>query len=259
MKILCMADFHGRCPDISGLGFDAIIAAGDFMEFSKLRRIIFGAWDKGRKDWWNVVERRELAAIVEKVVESGKRVASYLSGFGKSVFSIPGNTDLCWRKDFEEISERYGDIVGSLEDIQGKVVDWNGIRIAGYGGTYDDEPKLGDDIKKRVEDIAEMLEREMEHGVDILVSHAPPRGTTLSLSPKGMDFGSGKVREWIERFSPVFSISGHVHEAMGEERIGKTTVINTGPAYDGNAVIIERDGDGWQHKRIKIGRVLKFY
>ena len=40
--------------------------------------------------------------------------------------------------------------------------------------------------------------------------------------------GSKAVREAIERYQPVLSLHGHIHEARGNARVGKTLCINPG-------------------------------
>jgi Icc-related predicted phosphoesterase len=57
----------------------------------------------------------------------------------------------------------------------------------------------------------------------------------------GLHAGSVAVRRFIEERKPLFSVSGHIHEAQGVDRIGDTVVINTGPALAGNYAEIAVD------------------
>ncbi len=43
--------------------------------------------------------------------------------------------------------------------------------------------------------------------------------------------GSTAVRQFIERVQPMLSLHGHIHEAPGHVRIGKTLAINAGSEY----------------------------
>ena len=76
--------------------------------------------------------------------------------------------------------------------------------------------------------------------------HVPPKDTTLdqamaldddfrpvikSGSPVITGVGSSAVREAIEKYQPVMSLHGHIHESRGEARIGKTLAINPGSEY----------------------------
>jgi Icc-related predicted phosphoesterase len=43
--------------------------------------------------------------------------------------------------------------------------------------------------------------------------------------------GSTAVRELIERYQPILSLHGHVHESRGATHIGRTLCINPGSDY----------------------------
>jgi Icc-related predicted phosphoesterase len=43
--------------------------------------------------------------------------------------------------------------------------------------------------------------------------------------------GSSAVREALERYQPMLSLHGHIHESRGEARIGRTLAINPGSEY----------------------------
>jgi Icc-related predicted phosphoesterase len=46
--------------------------------------------------------------------------------------------------------------------------------------------------------------------------------------------------------APKFTavVCGHIHEARGISHMGKTVIVNPGPASIGNAAILERDEKG---------------
>ena len=50
-------------------------------------------------------------------------------------------------------------------------------------------------------------------------------------SPVITGVGSSAVREAIEKFQPIMSLHGHIHESRGEAKIGKTLAINPGSEY----------------------------
>jgi Icc-related predicted phosphoesterase len=57
--------------------------------------------------------------------------------------------------------------------------------------------------------------------------------------------GSTAVREAIERYQPVLSLHGHIHESRGNTRIGKTLCINPGSSYEQGELlgaVIDLDG-----------------
>ncbi|MCU0828230.1 MAG: metallophosphoesterase family protein [Tabrizicola sp.] len=65
--------------------------------------------------------------------------------------------------------------------------------------------------------------------VDILVTHAPPKGVA-DVSSTGRSLGSEAIRAAIETLQPRYCLCGHIHDSWGKRgRIGVTEVINLGP------------------------------
>lgn len=75
--------------------------------------------------------------------------------------------------------------------------------------------------------------------------HVPPYASTLDdapeltadLRPKRagnavVPVGSRAVRQLIEQHQPVLALCGHIHEARGSVRLGRTLCINPGSAYE---------------------------
>src|SRR5438046_9126929 len=74
--------------------------------------------------------------------------------------------------------------------------------------------------------------------------HPPPYGTALDEAP-ALDenlrplhggralrhVGSTAVREAIDKYQPMLSLHGHIHEGKGITRVGKTLAINHGSAH----------------------------
>jgi Icc-related predicted phosphoesterase len=58
-------------------------------------------------------------------------------------------------------------------------------------------------------------------------SVSPPR----PIAGEEIAAGSTAVRAAIERFGPVVSLHGHIHEARGVQRLGETTCVNPGSEY----------------------------
>lgn len=67
----------------------------------------------------------------------------------------------------------------------------------------------------------------------ILVSHTPPFRTTTDRLRNGKPVGSTAIRRFIEEQQPDLCIVGHIHEAKGIDRIGKTAIYNPGMFRDG--------------------------
>lgn len=74
----------------------------------------------------------------------------------------------------------------------------------------------------------------------ILVSHCPPKNTVCDQIGE-MHVGSDAVREFIEKQQPDLCLCGHIHEARGTDKIGKTLVINPGRLADGGYVLLSHE------------------
>jgi Icc-related predicted phosphoesterase len=48
--------------------------------------------------------------------------------------------------------------------------------------------------------------------------------------------GSTAVRDAIERYQPIVSLHGHVHESAGFRRLGRTMAVNPGSDYGTGAL-----------------------
>jgi uncharacterized protein len=164
-----------------------------------------------------------------------------LEGTGIECFVCPGNDD---QMDIDPVIERARHV--SL--AEGRVVDLDGFQMASTGWsnitpwkTYreEDEPDLAERIERCAAQVTAPAER------TIFSLHCPPYGSGLDDAPEltedmslkhaghaPVPCGSTAVREAIERHQPVLSLHGHIHEARGHARIGKTLCINPGSSYE---------------------------
>ena len=62
-------------------------------------------------------------------------------------------------------------------------------------------------------------------GVDILITHTPPRGI-LDRSSRGLSFGCPELASQLQRISPKVHCFGHVHASAGQTMRGQTLFIN---------------------------------
>jgi hypothetical protein len=74
----------------------------------------------------------------------------------------------------------------------------------------------------------------------------------ISRSFKGIELGVKATRNAIIEFKPLLSVSGHVHESKGMEKIGGVECINIGPLRDGYCLLVdEKEGRiTWMEKKI---------
>ena len=98
-------------------------------------------------------------------------------------------------------------------------------------------------------ELAERIDRALAATDDpettIFNFHAPPYGSQLDNAPalnEDLSYvsggqairpvGSTSVHDAIERFQPLLSLHGHIHESKGSARIGKTLALNPGSSYE---------------------------
>lgn len=86
--------------------------------------------------------------------------------------------------------------------------------------------------------LAESWRRARQWPKTVLISHNPPKDTVCDALPDGVHVGSTAVREFIEEHQPDICICGHIHEARGLDRIGRTVVVNPGNFAAGGYVVL---------------------
>jgi len=200
---------------------------------------------------WHALFDQHMIATVERWMTMAD---DKLRGTGIRCFVCPGNDDQLEIDAVVEAAE-------VVELGEGRVMDIDGFQLASSGwanrtpwDTYreEDEPDLGVRIERMLEEVTAPPER------TIFSLHCPPYGTGLDDAPqltKDMDLkdagrapvpvGSTAVREAIERHQPALSLHGHIHEARGTTRLGRTLCINPGSSYEQGQLlgaVIDVDG-----------------
>ena len=122
-----------------------------------------------------------------------RKVFSLVDG---EMYFVLGNVD-------EPIAAKVAAEFENIHFLDNEIVDVDGIKLLGINTEYD--PK---------EDF------------DILLVHYPPYGF-VDKSVFGEHMGSKFVLNLIKRYQPRYCICGHIHEAYGRTKIGKTIAINT--------------------------------
>jgi Icc-related predicted phosphoesterase len=185
------------------------------------------------------------AACFQEVMLGGverwmNMAAEKLRGTGVRVFVCPGNDDemevdeVVRRSDFVELGE------GRTVDIAGFAMISTGWSNPTPWKTHreDSEEELGARIDGMASQISDMSRA-------IFNLHCPPYRSGLDEAP-AIDadlkllhggralrpVGSTAVRAAIERYQPLLSLHGHIHESKGAIKIGRTLSINPGSAYE---------------------------
>ena len=123
------------------------------------------------------------------------------------------------------------------EDIDGRLVAWNGVRIMGLGGCmkYHEGPHQYTEaqMKRRIGRLRRAVKK--AGGVDIVITHAPPRGYGDLDDPAHRGFESfvGLINE----FHPKLFLHGHTHlryehSLSRELALGDTRIINVSERFE---------------------------
>ncbi|MFA5303658.1 MAG: metallophosphoesterase [Candidatus Nanoarchaeia archaeon] len=192
MKILFFSDIHG--------------------DLVALRKII-----KKSKEAELVVCAGDLSAGGENLQSLIDELANIKN---KKILIIPGNNET--PEMIDESIDDYENIISIHEDVyQDKNLNFLGIgggTISPFNTVYE---LSEDEFKKKLKGFSK---------IDCLVSHTPPKNTSLDLIPNGMHIGSSELFKWIMDNQPMVCCCGHVHENSGkEEMLGKTLCFNPGP------------------------------
>ncbi len=120
--------------------------------------------------------------------------------------------------------------------IEDDLIVYNGLRILGLGGCYRYHPGPHQyterEMKKRIRKLWWKLWR--HKGVDIVVTHAPPRGVGDDHDPAHRGFEA--FLQFIDKYHPRYWLHGHVHLNYGvnsirEQEYHGTKVINCCERY----------------------------
>ena len=171
-------------------------------------------------------------------VEEARRVIDAIRSAGPRVLAVCGNCD---RPEIES----YLETEDLALDRRVKTVD--GIHFAGlsaglpFGGCpYE---RTEEEYGAAIADLAAHLPAAGTDGPTILVSHQPPRDTRCDVS-RGRHVGSTTIRQFILDRQPDLVLCGHIHESIGDDRLGASRVVNPGPWFAGNLVRLRATRSG---------------
>lgn len=156
---------------------------------------------------------------------------------------VPGNhdpslqpPDLSWMPLRSELTVPQIGPEG-CENIDGRVVEVHGLRIAGLGGSirYKDGPNQYSQAQAgrralKLEVLIRLKRLRSGRKLDVLVTHAPPFG--LAEAKDSAHVGFVATLRLIQHFDPLIAVHGHIHpfgRTLPERRVGKTRVINVVP------------------------------
>ncbi len=157
----------------------------------------------------------DIRTAIEKILEHGK-----------SVLAIAGNMD---------VPESDGELfqLGISLNARGVCigdVGFFGVSAAALSSLHTPYELTEEEIARRIQSGFSMVR---DAPIKVFVPHSPPYRTKLDRIFLGMHVGSTSVREFIEKEQPNVVVCGHIHEARGQDILGKTKMVNCGAAQRG--------------------------
>jgi Icc-related predicted phosphoesterase len=167
-----------------------------------------------------------------------------LEGSDVRVVTAPGNDDPFVID--EVIRDRGGDRILLCEGEIFEVAPGHEMLSTGWSNETPWRTHRETSEDELAERIAKMAERLEHPRAAIFNIHVPPYDSGLDTAPQLDEHlrpitsmgapvtapaGSRAVREAIERYQPLASLHGHIHESGGVVRIGRTVAINAGSEY----------------------------
>ena len=169
-------------------------------------------------------------ADYDLILSSGDLKASYLSFLVTMarcpVMYVHGNHDTSYEDRPPE----------GCDCIDDKLVGYRGLRILGLGGCRKYHPGPHQFTEREMQRRIRRLKWEIRRagGVDIVVTHAPPKGVGDAEDPAHLGFES--LLAFIDQYHPQYLLHGHVHLTYGQDQTREreyhgTRVINVFERY----------------------------
>jgi Icc-related predicted phosphoesterase len=187
MKFLCLSDLHGHLPENLPPA-DITILGGDYMP------------DQDYQEEWSDYTLKPWLARLSKQT---------------AIIAVAGNHD----RLFEE------------KPVYAQSLDWiylqdsgatiQGMEFWGIPWTYQDFPMA---FSART-DFLEQAYAKIPYGVDVLISHGPPKDAG-DLDSSGQRLGCQKLANKILAVQPRLVVCGHIHSGCGIFKLTETLVVN---------------------------------
>ena len=218
---------------------------------------------------WDVVGKKKYQEKTRADHLAGESVLKKLNNLLIPVLTVLGNHDhisddvhdepSCsswdWDKNewtfFSRVIKKYKNIK-RIDYSYARVGDFIFIGARGHSYPGKVKSKAYKKYKAKLDELFKKFAKENKEGKVIFVSHNSPYGTKLDMvkaedahsHAKGKHFGSKMFRRILDKYQPTLSISGHVDEAWGKQKLGKTLAVNCGAVHDGRGAIINIKDNG---------------
>lgn len=198
MRIIATSDWHGEFPAELDVGLpdgDVLVIGGDIMPVHDHRR-------QYQAQWFREHFIPHLESLSERL---------------EAIVWVAGNHDFV----LQDSAKLTADLPSGIIYLQDTSYWHEGVHFYGtpWSGEFFNWAFMDDE-----DGLAERY-AQIPDGVDVLISHGPPYGL-CDRTDGGIHAGSIALLERIAQVQPRVVVTGHIHEAYGEEQIGPSSVRN---------------------------------
>jgi len=193
MNILHFTDLHGNTDGVKSItneikNADLIILSGDITHFGN---------------------KKEAKQIIEPFYS-----------LNTNILAVTGNCD-------------HKDVIDYLNEkdinLENKLNVNKGIELFGLGGSLNTPFNTPNEYNEQFyEEQINKVKTKLSGIPLIIVSHQPPYNTITDKIMAVMHVGSKSLLKFIQEVKPILCLCGHIHEAIGIDKIGNTQIVNPG-------------------------------
>jgi Icc-related predicted phosphoesterase len=192
----------------------------------------------------NVLSKVDLVLLVGDLtngepIRDAIEVVQLVQRFNPSILAIPGNWDIPAVEEY--LSQEKINLHRRHIQLDGLILIGMGLSLPGIVPTPNEITEA--EFETFFTEVRADLEPDRP---EILVCHQPPYNTRNDLAQGKIHVGSAAVRRFIEQQQPLICFTGHIHEGIGMDTIGRTKIVNPGPLSEGNYAYAEVGKDGIQ-------------
>ncbi|MFV2014767.1 MAG: metallophosphoesterase [Candidatus Heimdallarchaeota archaeon] len=248
MKLLILSDAHGgrwqAKPLIELVEPDLIVIPGDLPGSIDFPVLVLSYIGGRRSNYVRNSYSRFHERLTFRQIRTAKRLLDEIVDYNIPILLIHGNTETRETRTWMKL---YCDRYRNLHWISDDSVIIDDIQFVGHGWVgvppnYDRIRTPGEIDEKDSEKILKKQIKLLNFDVDqsVLVSHAPPYGTSLDYLPhKRIHAGSKPIRKALNSRKLSVSISGHLHESLGVYIGKKWWGINAGAVIEDTACTVD--------------------
>jgi len=248
MKLLVISDFHGATEYLEPikersreLGVEAVLFCGDIVKGHARGDEWLAAQKEGRPP------RRELPGIDTERTEDLDLYDVFYTSMDElwvPTYVVPGNMDAPLSR-YVQVAEETVDTRSRTRFAHGRMLPLGEeFALIGVGGELTEQEREDFFVLRFPEWEARYacLPGRFSDRPVILLTHMPPVGAEVDVTPKGHK-GSPVVNRLIDLVAPTYLFCGHAHDSQAREELGGTIIVNPGALKKGHYGFLDTELD----------------